>query len=206
MVHAWFQGFVKATGFLPAWLCFRTKIAYEDRDRQSRRIRGAAILVSNHTSVFDYAVYLFVFPFRTLRVQMAEVLFRKPLLGWFLRRMGGIFVDRNAHDFGFLHRSREILEKGGVVGVFPEGRLPRKGEKRPLPFGAGAAYLALSMPEVPVIPLHTDGSYFSLRRRAHVVIGAPLYGRDLADPEADEKENLERITRALRDKVIQLEG
>jgi 1-acyl-sn-glycerol-3-phosphate acyltransferase len=201
---ALFQSFVKLTGWLPAWLCFRTKISYEDRAAQGRRVRGAAILVSNHTSVFDYAVTLFVFPFRTLRVQMAEVLFKKKILGLFLRCMGGIRVDRGAHDFGFLRRSLDVLEKGGVVGIYPEGRLPKKGEARPLPFGAGAAYLALNMPDVPVICLHTDGSYFSLRRRAHVKIGTPLYGRDLADPKACEKENLERATRAIREKVIRL--
>lgn len=205
MAHRLFQGFVKITGWLPAFFCFRTKISFEDRARRSRRLRGPAILISNHTSVYDYAVLLFVFPFRTLRVQMAEVLFQKPVLGWFLRRMGGIRVDRDSRDFSFIDRSLAILRKGGVVGIYPEGRLPREGEERPLPFRPGAAYLALSAPDVPVIPLYTDGSYFHLKRRAHVRIGVPFYARDLADPEADEKENLERVSRAMREKVIALE-
>ena len=140
---ALFNWFVKITGWPAQLLCFRTKILYEDRRVQGRHIDGRAIIISNHTSVFDYAVYLFVFWTRTLRFQMAEVLYEKPLLGWFLRLLGGIRVDRNAHDFGFLPKSLSILSRGGVVGIFPESRLPRPGEERPLPFKVSAALLAL---------------------------------------------------------------
>ena len=76
-----FNAFVKITGYIPQLICFRTKVYYEDRAAQSRRVKGGAIVVSNHTSVFDYAVYLFVFFGRTLRTVMAEVLFKKQPLG-----------------------------------------------------------------------------------------------------------------------------
>ena len=54
-------GLVKFTGWPVQWLCFRTKVTYENRAVQSRRIKGPAIIVSNHTAVYDYAVLLFVF-------------------------------------------------------------------------------------------------------------------------------------------------
>jgi 1-acyl-sn-glycerol-3-phosphate acyltransferase len=203
MLIEFFNGFVKVTGWPAQKLIFRTKIYYEDKQAQGRHIRGGAMVVSNHTSVFDYAAYLFVFFTRTLRVQMAEVLFQKQPLGLFLKCMGGLRVDRNAHDFGFVTRSQAILQKGGVVEIFPESRLPLKGEERPLPFQPGAAYLAL-LSGAPVIPVYTDGAYFS-RRRAHVIIGKPLYARDLTDGSLSEKENLARVSAALRDKIISLE-
>ena len=56
---------------------------------------------------------------------MAEVLFRKKKLGRILRAMGGIYVDRESSNFGFVAESEHILQKGGVVGIFPESRLPR---------------------------------------------------------------------------------
>ena len=80
-----FNAFVKLTGLPAALLVFRTKVYYENKAAQGRRIKGAAVLVSNHTSVFDYAVYLFVFFTRTLRTLMAEVLFEKKLLALFLK-------------------------------------------------------------------------------------------------------------------------
>ncbi|MBO4432007.1 MAG: 1-acyl-sn-glycerol-3-phosphate acyltransferase [Clostridia bacterium] len=202
MMISFFNAFVKITAWPVQWLCFRTKVIYEDKSAQSRRIKGAAIIVSNHTSVFDYAVYLFVFFTRTLRFQMAEVLFKKKLLGLFLKCMGGIFVDRDVHDLGFIARSESILDRGGVVGVFPEGRLPRPGEERPLPFKIGAAYLALSS-GVPIIPVYTNGSYFN-KKRAKVVVGAPFFADDLVGSELSDKEKIALLNDALRRRIIEL--
>ena len=194
--------FVKITGWLPQLLCFRTKITYRDRSVQSRRIKGAAILISNHTSLYDYAVLLFVFIGWILRTQMAEVLFQKKLLSVFLKGMGGIFVDRGSHDMGFVQKSLSILEKGGVLCVFPEARLPRREEARPLPFQTSATYIALES-GAPIIPVYTNGCYFR-KKRARVHIGTPIDARTYWNAEEDEKTNLERITGIIRQNVIEL--
>ena len=203
MLIKFWNAFVKITAYLPQLLIFRTKVYYEDKAAQSRRIKGGAIIISNHTSVWDYAEYLFVFFFRTLRAQMAEVLFEKKPLGLFLKMMGGIRVNRGANDFACVTKSENILEKGGVVLIFPESRLPLKGEERPLPFKPGAAYLAL-LSGTPVVPVFTNGKYFS-KKRARVIIGKPIYARDLIDDNLSEKENLARITDIMRDRIISLE-
>ena len=203
MLIKFWNAFVKITAYLPQLAIFRTKVYYEDKAAQSRRIKGGAIIISNHTSVWDYAEYLFVFFFRTLRAQMAEVLFEKKPLGLFLKMMGGIRVNRGANDFACVTKSEKILEKGGVVLIFPESRLPLKGEERPLPFKPGAAYLAL-LSGAPVVPVFTNGKYFS-KKRARVIIGKPIYARDLIDDSLSEKENLARITDIMRDRIISLE-
>lgn len=203
MLIKFWNAFVKITAYLVQLVIFRTKVYYEDKAAQSRRIKGGAIIISNHTSVWDYAEYLFVFFFRTLRAQMAEVLFEKKPLGLFLKMMGGIRVNRGANDFACVTKSEKILEKGGVVLIFPESRLPLKGEERPLPFKPGAAYLAL-LSGAPVVPVFTNGKYFS-KKRARVIIGKPIYARDLIDDSLSEKENLARITDIMRDRIISLE-
>jgi 1-acyl-sn-glycerol-3-phosphate acyltransferase len=203
MVRFW-NWFAKITGWPVQFVCFRTKVYYENKKTCSRRIKGPAIIISNHTSVFDYAVYLFVFFSRTLRFQMAEVLYRKKLLGWFLRRMGGIYVDRDARDFGFVTKSEEVLRRGGVVGIFPESRIPKPGEERPLEFKPSAAYIALCA-DVPVIPVVTNGSYFNFKKRARVMIGEAINVRDLSDPGLGEKEELKNVSAKLRERVIELE-
>ena len=202
MIRFW-NAFVKITGWPVQLLCFRTRIYYEDRARQDRRIKGPAIIVSNHTSVFDYAVWLFVFFSRTLRFQMAELLFDRKPLGSLLRALGGIKVDRNARDMGFAAESERILAQGGVVGIFPESRLPRPGEERPLPFAPSAAYIALST-GAPVVPVYTDGAYFSPRRRARVMIGVPFYAAELAGEDGTERERLARAAAGMREKVKEL--
>ena len=198
-----FNAFVRVTAYPVQLPIFRTKVYYEDRRVQSRRIKGGAIVICNHTSVRDYAALMFVFFFRTLRAQMAEVLFEKQPLGLFLKMMGGVRVDRNVYDFGFVSQSQRILEKGGVVEIFPESRLPLKGEERPLPFKPSAAYLGL-LSGAPMIPVFTNGAYFS-KKRARVIIGKPLYARALTDDSLSEKENIARVSEALREKIISLE-
>lgn len=197
-----FNWFTKITAWPVQKICFRTKVYYEEKSEQSRRIKGPAIIISNHTSVYDYAVFLFVFFSRTLRYQMAEVLFKKALLRNFLKCMGGIFVDRNSNDFSFMDKSQAILEKGGVVGVFPEGRIPEKEEEKPLKFKSGAAQLALTA-NVPIIPIYTNGRYFQ-KERAKVIVGKPIYVSELYDGNEDYKTNLENITEELRNRIVDL--
>ena len=193
---------MKITAWPIQLFLFRKKIFYEDKNVQGRRIKGAAIVVSNHTSVFDYAIWLFVFFSRTLRVQMAELLFKKKFLGPFVKMLGGIYVDRNTKSMGFIEESEEILRKGGVVGIFPEGRIPKPEEERPLPFTSGAAYIALAT-GAKVIPVFTDGVYFK-KQRAKVVIGKPIDPAEFEASDADDKEKIENLTAAMRNKIIEL--
>lgn len=198
-----FQLFTKITGWPVQFLCFRTRILYEDPAVQKRHIRGPAIVIANHCSVFDYAVLLFVFLTRTLRCQMAELLFEKKPLGTLLRWWGGIRVDRTGHDFGFVAKSEQILRRGGVVEIFPESRLPRPGEERPLPFKPSAAYLALYT-GAPIIPVYTNGRYFR-RERAAVLIGRPIDPLLFRDGEKSEKECIDALNTHMRQRIIELE-
>lgn len=203
MFYSFFNFFAKITGWPIQFFLFRTKIYYEDKSVQNRQIKGKAIVICNHTSVFDYPVLMFAFFTRTLRVQMAELLFKKPFLGVLIRLLGGIYVDRYSTNLSFMAKSEAILNKGGVVGIWPEGRIPKKNEERPLEFKSGAAFLSLST-DAPIIPVYTDGSYFDRKHRAHIIIGTPLYPADFADSGKDEKETIENLTRAMREKIIDL--
>lgn len=196
--------FTKITAWPIQRMIFRTITYCEDRSVQSRRIRGRGIIVSNHTAVFDYAAFLFVFFSRTIRTQMAEVLFEKKLLGWFLNRLGGIQVNRNTHEMSCMAKSEAVLKKGGVVLIFPEGRLARPGEDKPLPFKDGAAFLALST-DTPVIPVYTDGNYFT-SGHAHVMIGKPMNLVDYIGDEPDTAEAVRKATEVIRQRVIELGG
>lgn len=201
MIRFW-NGFTKVTGVLLAKIIFKTRIHYEDKDIQSRKIKGGAIIISNHISIYDFAVYLFVFFSRTLRCQVAEVLFEKKVLGHYLKWMGEIYVNRNTYDFDFMIRSEDILRKGGVVLIFPESRLPRKEEERPLPFKTSAAFLALSS-GVPVIPVFTNGKYFK-GQKAEVIIGKPMMACDFVDESLSDNENIKKVSDAFRNKITEL--
>lgn len=199
-----FHWFVRITGFIPERLIFRTKVYYKDRSVQSRRIKGKAILVCNHTSLWDYAVLLFLFPTRTLRALAAEVLYQRgALMRLLLNCFGMVRVDRDAKDFSFMNRCARILERGGVVEIYPESRLPRPCEERPLPFKPSAVYLALET-DTPIIPVYSTGKLFC-RERNRVIIGTPMNLREMADESLTPAQNMEHLTDKLRGTVIELQ-
>ena len=195
-------GFVKLTGVLPALLLFKPKV-YLAGKSASKKLPKRAILMSNHTSLLDFVLYLVMFPFRTIHFLMAEVLFNKgKAFGWFLYKIGGIFVNRDACDFSFVDRSLEILEKKGLVGIFPQGRLPVGG--KPFPFKPGIVLVALRT-DAPIIPMYTDGNY-SITGRAHVIIGEPIYLSDYVNGDEATDEEIQRLTKILEEKNYELKA
>lgn len=196
--------FVKITGWLPQALVFRTKIHYSDPSVQKRTLHGPVILASNHTSVMDFAVWMFVFWRSSLHCLMAEILFqRSRLFSWFLRALGGIRVNRDLRDFTFVHKSVEILQKGGLLEIYPEARLPRPGEQRPLPFKPSTVYISM-LSGAPILPVYTNGKYFTAQR-AQVIIGTPIDVRAMIDPDLSDGENIQNITSFLQKQVTKLE-
>ena len=203
MIPFLFNWFVKITGFLAYAVVFRPEYHYEDKTRQSRRIKGASIIVSNHVSIWDVAIVLFAFPFNTLRCAVAELMYRKNFVFTaFLRLFGTIRVDRESQDLSFLEDCEKVLSKGGVIEIYPESRLSKLGEERPLPFKPSAVLLALRS-GAPIIPIYHDSTYFNKGKTA-VMIGAPIDVREMYDDTLTEKENVKRITEAVRRKVIEL--
>lgn len=203
MLNSIFNWIVKITAYPAYLLVFRTKVYYQNKNIQSRKIKGKAIIVSNHTSVWDVALMLFLFPMRLLRCVVAEVIYTKFGMKLFLALFGAIKVERNTQDYAFVSKSVDVLRKGGVIEIYPEGRLPdREGDVSPLPFKPSAVYIALAS-NAPIIPVFTNGKYFT-KKRARTIIGEPIWVTDLYDGTISEKENIEKINNILRETIIEL--
>jgi 1-acyl-sn-glycerol-3-phosphate acyltransferase len=140
---------------------------------------------------------------RLVRFLAKESVFRPPLLGGAMRRMGHVSVDR-AHGAGALRQAVRAARSGEVLGVFPEAMFSRNGTLRP--FRRGAAAVAV-WDQVPLLPVVVWGGqdvlsvrpwWFRLRRGAivTVVVGEPLRPGPHADPAA--------VTEALRARVDDL--
>ena len=154
--HTWLVrlclGFVKITGALPALLFLKPRVRLAPGAK--RKLPKSCILVSNHISLMDFVLYLLVFPFRTVRFLIAEVLYnRSKIFALFLNLIGGIRVEREAKHFDCVAHALQVLDDGGTVGVFPQARLPVKG--RQFPFTVSTAFIALRC-DAPIIPVYTD--------------------------------------------------
>lgn len=195
--------FVKITGFIPFWLVTRFKVYYEDKKVQSKKIKGKAIVMANHYSVFDFATMMYAFPSRTLRCVTAEVIFNKnKFMAWFLRKLGAIKVERESSDFAFVSNVVDLLNENQVIEIYPEARLPLENEKSPLKFFPSVSYISL-YGNTPIIPVVTNGAYFK-KKRLKVLIGKPIDVTAFYDHSLTEKENINNITNLLRERIIEL--
>jgi 1-acyl-sn-glycerol-3-phosphate acyltransferase len=140
--------------------------------------QGPVLFAANHTSVVDGPVLAGVVP-RPVHILVKEEMFRGPV-GAVLRASGQIPVDRSGGGRAALTAALGVLQRGGTVGVFPEGN---RGRGDAASARAGVAWLAVNghAPVIPVAMLGTRrtgesvGHIPGLRRRLHVELGAPVH-------------------------------
>ena len=139
-------------------------------------VAGPVLFAVNHMGVIDGPVLAGASP-RPVHVLVKQEMF-VGRLGRFLAAVGQIPVDR-ANGRAALLTARDVLRRGGVVGIFPEGN---RGRGDAASAHAGIAWLALNggAPVVPVAMLGTRrtgesvGHVPGFRRRLVVEFGAPL--------------------------------
>jgi len=141
-------------------LFFRLKVTGQQNIPQD----GPFIIVANHSSLLD-PVILGVSVRPKVIFVAAAYLFEIRWLGYLLRKANSIPVQRE-NDIKAIKQSLKILQRGGVLGIFPEGGVDR--QKDDLPIKAGAAYLATKV-GVPIVPIKIKGADKVLPRGAKFI-------------------------------------
>lgn len=113
--------------------------------------RGGAVIAVNHTSYVDWyaASTAAMYRGRRLRYMLKAEMTRVPVIGYVVRHIGLIPVDRSA-GAGALDVAVQRLRAGELVGVNPEATISRSFEL--MEFKSGAARMAHAA-EVPLIPV-----------------------------------------------------
>lgn len=122
---------------------------------------GGVIVISNHTSYADGILLALVCRRlgRSARLLATAGVFRAPLLGSVVRKLGFIPVNRGAADASdSLAPAAEALAAGEVIALFPEGRLTRDPDHWPERAKTGAVRLALRT-GAPIVPVAMEGAY-----------------------------------------------
>src|SRR6478735_7005430 len=131
---------------------------------------GAIIVISNHTGYADGVLLALACKRmgRQLRLLATGGVFRVPVLGGLLRRIGFIRVDRGtARAAAAMGPALEALAAGEAVGLYPEGRITRDPAHWPERAKTGAVRLALAS-GAPIVPVAMAGSTDVLDRRHNV--------------------------------------
>ena len=125
--------------------------------REHGRVSGPLIVAANHRSFLDPFVIGASLPWRRPLHYVAKVeLFEKRWLGWILNRLGAYPVRRGQSDEQTLVTSREVLERGGAVCIFPEGTRHRTGSLGRPKRGFGRLALETGAAVLPVAVYGTE--------------------------------------------------
>lgn len=133
---------------------------------------GPAILAANHESIWDPFV-LGVLTQRPIHYMAKEELWRYPVLRQAMDGFGAFPVDRGGGDVTALRHGVELLRRGEVLGVFPQGTSRQDPPRR---FHRGAARLAL-LTGAPIVPVRLTGTRGILRPglpRVRIEARAPI--------------------------------
>lgn len=156
-------------------------LSWEVIGRKNVPPSGPLIVVANHVHVIDGELLLFGVS-RWIIYIAKEPLFHYPILGALLRWAQALVVYRQ----GTFNDTRKLLEqveqtlnKGSVIGIFPEGKRSHQGK---LQAGKPGLALLASRMHIPILPVGISGTdkihgISWLWKRPHIVIniGKPFY-------------------------------
>lgn len=166
---------------------------------------GPCILMSNHESHLDPPTLIMHFARPVSFLAKAE-LFKFPIFGWAMKRVGHIPIDRGHRDkaFASLDAAAAEVAEGRAVIVFPEGTRSRSDDM--LPFKKGGFVLAIKS-GAPIIPIGIAGTRAVLPPgfwideqggTVAVVVGEPIATSDYT------LETKEALMELVRDRIMAL--
>jgi 1-acyl-sn-glycerol-3-phosphate acyltransferase len=133
---------------------------------------GPFIVAANHANYLDGVVLGAAIPRHVVFLVMPRVYRATPLHPYLHDHIGSIPINLARPDPGAIRRALRVLDRGGVLGIFPEGPDSTNGQLvRGYP---GVALVALRA-GVPVVPAAITGTFEALvRRQLHVPRAVPL--------------------------------
>ena len=173
---------------------------------------GSAIIASTHQAVMDSFFFPALSP-RNITFPAKSEYFTAPgLIGrlqkWFFTSIGQIPVERGAANAGdaTLAAARTVLDRGDVLGIYPEGT--RSPDGRIYKGRTGMARIALAT-DAPIVPLAMIGSrdanpigtWIPRPRKVRMKVGEPIDGRAYVESLGIDPDSRE-AARPLTDHVM----
>lgn len=112
-----------------------------------------AIYVSNHTSMTDIFIGMWVCPVGGVGIAKKEVA-KVPFFGWAYRLSGHLLIDRQNRDkaiAGMQETGQVVRDLGMSIWMWPEGTRSKDGRLRKLKKGVVHLAIATGLPVVPVV-------------------------------------------------------
>ena len=184
---------------------FRVRV--EGREHLPRR--GPLIIAANHRSFLDSIFVPLVLGRRVTYVAKAEY-FDDPKTAWFFRSVGQIPIRREGGSASeaALGAASDVLDRGGVFGIYPEGTRTRDGLTHRGHTGVARLAIRTGAPIVPVGLVGTDEVQPTdkrmprLFRTVDIRFGTPITTDRYRD--ADDRLALRQLTDEIMFEIVQL--
>lgn len=155
-------------------LIYRIKVVGRENIPQ-----GSAVMCANHSALLDPFFLCIACGIRENWLFMAKAeLLKVPVLGWLLKKVGVIPVNRGATDISTIRDAIDALKNGKKVMIFPQGTRVREGDDD-VAAKTGAAMIA-SRAKAPLVPVYISTNK-KLFGKVIVSFGSPI------SPETEEK-------------------
>jgi len=134
--------------------------------------RHGVLLCPNHSSNWDPVLLVASLPVDyRLHIMAKNQLFKNPILGWIMTKLGAFPVDRGGSDLAAVKMAIQSIKSGDNLMVFPEGtRVAREGDVKAK---GGAAMIAVRTGAI-LVPVFVDGKK-RLLRKTRLIFGEPYY-------------------------------
>lgn len=180
---------------------FKLFFRYEIIGAENIPVSGGAIIAANHISLWDPPV-VGAGTIRPIHFMAKEELFAVPLLKWIITKINAFPVRRGAADRTAIRYAIDLLKKGEILGLFPEGTRSKTGLLgKPEP---GIAMIALKA-GVPIIPAAIIGTN-KIGKDGHILPKFIIkYGKPIivAEGKAD-KEMMENLGATIMQEISSL--
>ena len=155
----------------PLLIWFRVKKIYVNKN-QPKRIKGGAVIASNHILFSDCMILHCAFVHRRIQFLCTTDILNTKFKKFFFKNCGCVPIDtKNPSP----HSMREVimrLKGGNVMVIFPEGHVSFDSDKPMDQFKSGAVLFAYQA-NVPIYPVYRETRKSAFERQ-RVVIGEPI--------------------------------
>ena len=186
---------------LPLLAASHAVYKYRVKGRKNVPEKGSLIIACNHVAFSDPALIVANCP-RTVHYMAKSDLFENPLFASLLRNMNAFPVRRWSSDRNALRYARKVLDGGGVLGIFPEGRRVRGG-LQPVEARKGIGYLA-RMTGADVLPCCIYKINKRYRSELTLVFGTVIKNTELGFGGAGYSEEAARASETIMNRIREL--
>ena len=181
---------------------YRTKKLDRNGNKYKKKLRGGAVIVSNHIAMLDPIALITTFLYRRVFFFASEVVMGRGITSALMRGMGCIKIDRTIADVEAMRTASDIVKGGHLLAIFAQGQIQRSGNFET--FKAGAVLLAVRA-GVPIIPVYLSQRKHWWQRKV-VVIGDSFDPKEKCQKKFPSMQDIDAMTDELLSEMKELKN